>query len=171
MAMLLSVLCSFCVVRTVTAARRESSRLQEPDFAIKPGYKCELQAKAWCAPPAVNPGQQYRKNGKVMCCSKLEATEAVTAESPMERESQEDSTEVTPKEETTTEAPPKEETTTEAAVEPEEPDFAIKPGYKCELQAKAWCSPPAVNPGQQYRKNGKVMCCSKLEATEAGGIR
>jgi len=118
----------------------------------------------------VNPGQQYRKNGKVMCCSKLEVTEALTAESPLERESQEDSTEAPPKEETTTEAPPKEETTTEAVVEPEEPDFAIKPGYKCELQAKAWCTPPAVNPGQQYRKNGKVMCCIKTEQTEEADV-
>ncbi|CAE7281813.1 lss [Symbiodinium sp. CCMP2456] len=84
-----------------------------------------------------------------MCCSKVETTEAP------------------PKEETTTEAPPQEETTAEAAVEPEVPDFTIKPGYKCELQTKAWCTPPAVNPGQQYRKNGKVMCCSKVETTEA----
>ena len=35
----------------------------EPDFAIKPGYKCELQAKAWCAPPAVSFGSKPATDG------------------------------------------------------------------------------------------------------------
>ncbi|CAE7782309.1 lss [Symbiodinium microadriaticum] len=62
---------------------------------------------------------------------------------------------------------PTEESSTEAAVEHEDPDFETKPGYKCMMYAKAWCTYPEVNPGDEYRKNGKVKCCTEIDHQEA----
>ncbi|CAE7211146.1 lss, partial [Symbiodinium pilosum] len=48
-------------------------------------------------------------------------------------------------------------------LQPDGPDFETMPGYKCELLHDAWCTPPAVNPGDTYRENGMVKCCTRIE--------
>ena len=58
-----TLLASTCICAKQTLSIVLCRVHSEPDFVIKPGYKCELQAKAWCTPPAVSFGSKPAIDG------------------------------------------------------------------------------------------------------------